>query len=58
MQPKYFIEGESVDDMVKRIEKEFMENIKDIIVLKPKKLEAAQATITEEDQTFSYGKLL
>ena len=29
MQHKYFIEGESVDAMVKRIEKEFMENIID-----------------------------
>ena len=42
--------------MVKRIENEFLENIKDIFQ-QPKKLEA-QATITEEDQTFSYGKLL
>ena len=47
--------------MVKRIEREFMDNIVDIFQ-KPKKLEAAaaaqEATITEENQTFSYGKLL
>ena len=62
VEPKYFIEGESVDAMVKRIEREFMDNIVDIFQ-KPKKLEAAaaaaqEATITEENQTFSYGKLL
>ena len=48
VEPKYFIPGESVDDMVKRIEKEFMDNIAD--VFQPKKPEAAQAIITEEDQ--------
>ena len=58
LQQKYFIEGESVDAMVKRIEKEFMDNITNIFQ-QPKKLEAAQSTITEEEnQTFSYGKLL